>query len=92
MAQVLRPGANVAAVARAHGLHPNRVYGWREKARRVDRPLAGSRRGFVPVTVSDLDCGGARVEFVSPRGYRVILHGAVDDLALMQVLALVDPR
>ena len=91
VAEAMRAGANVAAVARAHGLHPNRVYAWREAARGAGGSRLAAAPRFVPVTVSDGAVGAsARVEVISPRGYRVILHGALGDLALVQVLALVE--
>ena len=82
----LRPGANVAAVARRHYVHPNLLHYWRRQAR-----LAADRRvTFLPIAVASektraAQCGGAiEIEFGS--GVRVRVDAAVDEGALGRVL------
>jgi len=51
VAETLRPGASVAAVAREHGLHPNQLFKWRRLAR--EGLLAGTAAPFVPVVLAE---------------------------------------
>jgi transposase len=58
--ETLRPGANIADVARRHGLVPQQLYGWRSAAR-AREVVTGL--GFVPVELeshrsSDLASSG----------------------------------
>jgi transposase len=46
--ETLRPGANISAVARRHGLMPQQLYGWRSAARA--RETAGAMN-FVPLAL-----------------------------------------
>lgn len=39
VAKAMMPGVNVSALARAHGLSPQQVFGWRRKARAQARAL-----------------------------------------------------
>src|SRR4051794_41383041 len=50
VAETLRPGASVAAVAREHGVHPNQLFRWRLGREGV---LAGSAAPFVPVVLAE---------------------------------------
>jgi transposase len=47
--ETLRPGANIAAVARRHGLIPQQLYGWRGAARARE---TASGAAFVPMEVN----------------------------------------
>jgi transposase len=51
VAETLRPGASVGAVAREHGVHPNQLFKWRRLAR--EGLLAGTAAPFVPVVLSE---------------------------------------
>ena len=46
--ETLRPGANIAEVARRHGLMPQQLYGWRSAARARE---TASGTAFVPMEV-----------------------------------------
>jgi transposase len=61
----MMPGANVSAVARAHGLSPQQVFAWRRKAIRCgaitilpDRAAAAAQ-SFAPVEVAHDEAGRA---------------------------------
>jgi transposase len=41
VAKAMMPGVNVSALARAHGLSPQQLFGWRRKARAQARALSG---------------------------------------------------
>ena len=41
VAKAMMPGVNVLALARAHGLSPQQLFGWRRKARAQARALSG---------------------------------------------------
>jgi transposase len=49
LAECGRPGASVAQVARAHGLHASVVHGWRKLARGGSLVAVTAARGFVSV-------------------------------------------
>src|SRR3954471_11159981 len=51
VAETLRPGASVAAVAREHGVHPNQLFKWRRLAR--EGVLAGAAAPFVRVVLAE---------------------------------------
>src|SRR5258706_12754904 len=60
----LRPGANVAEVARRHGLSPQQLFGWRRKARAgISEPGddADARAREAPGPALGHKGGGARV-------------------------------
>jgi transposase len=50
IAEAARPGANISAVARRHGIRPNLLFRWRRLAR--EGQACRSTAVFVPVTVS----------------------------------------
>jgi transposase len=50
IAEAARPGANISAVARRHGIRPNLLFRWRRLAREVQ--ARRSAAVFVPVTIS----------------------------------------
>ena len=52
VAEAARPGANISAVARRHGIRPNQLFRWRRLAREDE--ARGSEAVFVPVTVAQL--------------------------------------
>jgi transposase len=83
----LEPGASVSAVARAAGIQPGQLYGWRRQL--GVRP----RIGFAPVRIapeaapaSTVDCGMIEIEFVT--GARMRITGAVDASALTAAVAV----
>jgi transposase len=54
------PGANVSAIARAHGLSPQQVFTWRRQAAGKSRKEMGAVAGpaFAMVSVESEDAGG----------------------------------
>ena len=50
VAEAARPGANISAVARRHGIRPNLLFRWRRLAREDQE--CKSKAVFVPVTVA----------------------------------------
>jgi len=73
----LAPGAVISAVARAHGLSPQQLFGWRREAR---RKAAASTEGprFVPAIVETPAAGlssaeQAKTEVVSARPHSIEL-------------------
>jgi transposase len=65
VAESLAPGANVSAVARAHGLRPQQVFAWRRKAIRsgaltvLPERAATAVQSFAPVEVAHDEAGCA---------------------------------
>ncbi len=88
----LEPGGSVSSIARAAGIHPSQLYGWRRQLR-VRQDV-----GFAPVQIAaeiapaSLTGGGAiDIEFAS--GARVRITGAVDSAVVTAtVAALADGR
>jgi len=52
VAKAMMPGVNVSALARAHGLSPQQLFGWRRKARAQARALSGDP-AFAVVTLAE---------------------------------------
>lgn len=50
VAEAARPGANISAVARRHGIRPNQLFRWRRLAREDQE--RSNNAVFVPVTVA----------------------------------------
>ena len=50
VAEAARPGANISAVARRHGIRPNQLFRWRRLAREDQEHK--NKAVFVPVTVA----------------------------------------
>ena len=50
IAEAARPGANISAVARRHGLKPSLLFRWRRMAREDQAHASGA--AFVPVTLA----------------------------------------
>jgi transposase len=50
IAEAARPGANISAVARRHGLKPSLLFRWRRMAREDQARASGA--AFVPVTLA----------------------------------------
>ena len=87
VAASLEPGASVSAVARAAGIQPGQLYGWRRQL--GVRP----RIGFAPVrnapeaaAVSAVDRGMIEIEFAT--GARMRITGTVDTGALTAAVAV----
>ncbi len=100
VAETLRPGARVSAVARRWQLHPQQLFGWRREARVEEaapgQAGAGLKLGFVPiVATSDVGVSMARPEpmrssiEVALAGAVVRVTGKVDDALLTAVLRAV---
>jgi transposase len=92
VAASLESGASVSTVARAAGIHPSQLYGWRRQLR------APRGIGFAPVQIAPGDSPGGlagpsaiEIEFAS--GARMRVTGAVDPATLTAaVAALADGR
>jgi transposase len=92
VAASLEVGASVSAVARAAGIHPSQLYGWRRQLR-VQRQL-----GFAPVRIAAealpaglAGTGAIEIEFAS--GARLRITGSVDAaMVTAAVAALADGR
>lgn len=69
MEEALAPGANVSAVARAHGVSPQQVFAWRRKAIRsgeivvLTRGSEAGTQSFAPVEVARED-GASGLEII----------------------------
>ncbi|WP_311270963.1 transposase [Sphingobium sp. WCS2017Hpa-17] len=69
IASSFEPGANIAEIARTHGLLPQHLYAWRHDSIPGKR-LASKKLGFVPVVVEDaggtVPANGGGDEIVNP--------------------------
>jgi transposase len=82
----LQAGANVAAVARRHDVHPNLLHHWRRQARLA----AGQRVNFLPIAIAPKEklaaLNGGAIEIELGSGVRLRVDAAVDEAALGRVL------
>ena len=86
----LEPGASVSAVARAAGIHPSQLYGWRRQL--CPRPqlaaqFAAVRLAADPGSASQPGTGMIEVEFAG--GSRMRITGAVDAATVAAAVAAV---
>lgn len=58
IAASFEPGANIAEIARTHGLPPQQLYAWRHDSIPGKR-LASKKLGFVPAVIEDAGCTGS---------------------------------
>ncbi|ATI79856.1 hypothetical protein A6768_07340 [Sphingobium yanoikuyae] len=58
IASSFEPGANIAEIARTHGLLPQQLYAWRHDSIPGKR-LTSKKLGFVPAVVEDADGSGS---------------------------------
>jgi transposase len=85
------PGANIAAVARRHGVSCGLLHNWRGQARQA----AASTAPFIPIALAEESGGGEEDRAIAPcgaieielSGARVRVEGAVGKAALKTVLA-----
>jgi transposase len=86
VAATLEPGSSVSAIARAAGIHPGQLYGWR-------RQLRGRRQmGFAPVQITGEPApagpvGGGAIEIEFATGARMRITGAVEGATLRAAIA-----
>ena len=59
ISEAARPGANISAVARRHGIRPNLLFRWRRLAR--EGQARRSAAVFVPVTISPPPAGAEAI-------------------------------
>jgi transposase len=88
IAATLEPGASVSAVARAAGMHPSQLYGWRRQlcARSNVAPgFAAVRVTGEPASMALSGAGQIDIEFAS--GARMRITGAVDGPTVTAVVA-----
>jgi len=89
VAATLEPGASVSALARAAGIHPSQLYGWRRQL--CSRPdaaasFAAVRIAAEPASVAGLPGAGTiDIEFAS--GVRMRITGATDGATLTTAIA-----
>jgi transposase len=102
LAETMRPGVSVSAVARRHGLHPNQLFTWRRLAR--EGVLSGTAAaGFVPVVlgedagvpaarraVNEPRAGAVEIRLCNGRGMRV--DAAIDPAVLARLAAALEGR
>jgi transposase len=82
VAATLEPGASVSAVARAAGMHPSQLYGWRRQL--CERPPAG----FAPLRIaSGALAGPGTIEIEFTGGARMRITGAVDAAVVTAAVA-----
>ena len=98
VAETLKPGASVSAVAQRYGLHPSQLFAWR-KAARDGRLVEESGVEFAPVVIapeaaalppSATMLAAGRMEIVLGNGRRVIVDNTVKAAALARVIKVLD--
>ena len=96
VAETLKPGESVSAVAQRYGLHPSQLFAWR-KAARDSRLIEGSGVEFAPVVIAPEPAALApptlapgRMEIVLGNGRRVIVDNSVRTAALARVIKVLD--
>ena len=105
IAEALRPGVNVSAIARRHGITPNLLFRWRKAAQTEAKPAAAP--AFLPVSLTapaksaetSYDRNGGetpvadnRIEIELANGRRLRLGPGADMDALKRILDIVDGR
>jgi transposase len=105
IAEALRPGVNVSAVARRHGIKPSLLFRWRKLAQREAKPAAAP--AFLPVLLaapakssepscdrraSETPTADNRIEIELLNGRRVRVGAGADMGALKRILDLLDGR
>jgi transposase len=83
VAATLQPGASVPAVARAAGIRPTQLYGWRL------RLGASTPKGFTPVRIAPeaLPAATGTIEIEFAAGARMRISGVVDVAAISAAVA-----
>ena len=90
----MAPGANVSAVARAHGLRPQQVFAWRRKAIRsgaitiLPERAATEAQSFVPVTLAHDDGRAGGLEIVIGDATIRVDRGVAPPLLIEAIRAL----
>jgi transposase len=88
VAATLEPGCSVSAVARAAGLHPSQLYGWRRQlCARRPAPAAFAAVRIAPEPSSAGFPGAGEIEIEFAGGARMRITGAVDLGALSAAVA-----
>jgi transposase len=105
IAEALRPGVNVSAIARRHGITPNLLFRWRKAAQREAKPEPAP--AFLPVSLtapaksgdtgcdrsaSEAPAADSRIEIELANGRRVRVGPGADMGALKRILDIVDGR
>jgi transposase len=86
VAATLEPGASVSALARAAGMHPSQLYGWRRQLCARSNAAPGFLAVRVAEPVEGLSGPGViDIEFAT--GARMRITGAVDLAALSAAVA-----
>lgn len=104
VAETLKPGASVSAIAQRYGMHPSQLFAWR-KAARDGRLVEDSSIEFAPVVIateqpdrvalpppSTAAPSPGRMEIVLDNGRRVIVDGSVKAAALARVIKVLERR
>src|ERR1043166_8766283 len=91
VAETLKPGAKVSAVARQAGMHPNQLHDWRRKLG-ARAPTAG----FAPVRIADVApsgvAGPGTIEIELAAGGRIRISGAGDAATVTAAVAALAHR
>lgn len=91
IASSFEPGANIAEIARTHGLLPQQLYAWRHDSIPGKR-LSSKKLGFVPAVIEDAgDAGTGGGDEIVIRAAALAIHvpsGASED-HIARVLAAV---
>ena len=87
VAASLEPGSGVCAVARAAGIHPSQLYGWRRQFCASAQPVAD----FAPVRIAADTTPGAMasagtIEIELANGSRVRITGPADPSLVMAMI------
>jgi transposase len=96
VAETLKPGASVSAVAQRYGMHPSQLFAWR-KAARDGRLVEEGGVEFAPVVIAPEPAplpspalAPGRMEIVLGNGRRVIVDNSVRAAALARVIKVLD--
>ena len=104
VAETLKPGASVSAIAQRYGMHPSQLFAWR-KAARDGRLVEDRSIEFAPVIIaaeqpdrvalpprSTAVAPPGRMEIVLDNGRRLIVDGSVKAAALARVIKVLERR
>ena len=96
VAETFALGASASVVARRHDVNTNQLFRWRRDWRDGLLGPADADHGLVPVAIAGRDstasAGSGVIEIELGHGARVRVSGAVDGLALRQVLEILSRR
>jgi transposase len=89
VAAASEPGANVSAIARAHGLSPQQVFTWRRQAAEKSRKNPTGMAGASFAMVALKDAGGGGVVEIAVGGVTLRIGAAVPAARVKELLQAV---